>query len=58
MINLFAFVSADRSDAAPKLQTRDGFNIVRWRIGGLTYIAVSDLEPAQLLAFVRLVGAA
>ncbi|WP_428539066.1 anti-sigma factor family protein [Rhodopila sp.] len=57
VINLFALVSDDTSDAAPKLQTRDGFNIVRWRMGGLTYVAVSDLEAAQLEAFVRLVGA-
>jgi anti-sigma factor RsiW len=55
VINLFAFVSDDRSDATPHLVSRDGFNVVRWRVGGLTYIAVSDVEAAQLLAFVRLV---
>jgi anti-sigma factor RsiW len=55
VINLFAFVSDDASDAAPKQQSRDGFNIVRWRMGGLTYVAVSDVEASQLLGFVRLV---
>ncbi len=55
VINLFAFVSDDRSDAAPTVASRDGFNVVRWRMGGLTYVAVSDVEAAQLLAFVRLV---
>jgi anti-sigma factor RsiW len=45
----------DRSGAAPKLESRNGFNIVRWRMGGLSYVAVSDAEGAQLLAFVRLV---
>jgi anti-sigma factor RsiW len=55
VINLFAFVSDDQSDATPHLVSRDGFNVVRWRVGGLTYIAVSDVEAAQLLAFVRLV---
>jgi anti-sigma factor RsiW len=55
VINLFAYVSADKSDAAPHLDTQDGFNVVRWRTGGLTYIAVSDVEAAQLLVFVRLV---
>jgi anti-sigma factor RsiW len=54
-INLFAFVSDDRSDAAPKHDFRNGFNIVRWRMGGLTYVAVSDAEAAQLLALVRLI---
>lgn len=55
VINLFAFVSDDRADAAPKQDRRDGFNIVRWRTGGLTYVAVSDVEAGQLMAFVRLV---
>ena len=57
VINLFVFVSEERSDAAPKQDFRNGFNIVRWRAGGLTYIAVSDVEAAQLLAFGRLVEA-
>ena len=55
VINLFAFVADDHSDAAPRLDTRDGFNVVRWRMGGLSYVAVSDVEAAQLLAFVHLV---
>jgi anti-sigma factor RsiW len=55
VINLFAFVSDERSDAVPKLESRDGFNVVRWRMGGLSYVAVSDVEATQLLAFVRLV---
>jgi len=55
VINLFAFVSDDRSDAAPARDSRDGFNVIRWRMGGLTYVAVSDVEAAQLMAFVRLV---
>jgi anti-sigma factor RsiW len=55
VINLFAFVLNDRSDATPKLEAQNGFNVVRWQMGGLTYIAVSDVEAAQLLAFVRLV---
>jgi anti-sigma factor RsiW len=55
VINLFAFVADDRTDASPRQEKRDGFNIVRWRTGGLTYVAVSDVEAGQLLAFVRLV---
>jgi anti-sigma factor RsiW len=56
VINLFVLKSDDPSDAAPKQDVRDGFNIVRWRMGGLTYVAVSDVEAAQLLSFVRLVS--
>jgi anti-sigma factor RsiW len=55
VINLFAFVSEDRTDSPPRQEARDGFNVVRWRMGGLSYIAVSDVEAPQLLAFVRLV---
>jgi anti-sigma factor RsiW len=55
VINLFAFVSGGQSDEAPKQYNRDGFNVVRWRKGGLTYVAVSDVEAAQLQSFVRLV---
>jgi anti-sigma factor RsiW len=55
VINLFAFVASDHSDTPPRLNTRDGFNVIRWRMGGLSYVAVSDVEAAQLLAFVHLV---
>jgi anti-sigma factor RsiW len=55
VINLFAFVSDDRADASPRLESRDGFNIVRWRMGGLSYVAVSDVEAGQLVAFARLI---
>jgi anti-sigma factor RsiW len=56
VINLFAYVSNDRSDAAPKLASRDGFNVIRWQMDGLSYAAVSDVDVGQLLAFVRLVA--
>jgi anti-sigma factor RsiW len=55
VINLFAFLADETSDAAPHLSSRAGFNVVRCRMGGLTYVAVSDVEAAQLLAFVRLI---
>ena len=48
-------MSQDPSDSPPRQETLDGFNVVRWRMGGLSYIAVSDVEAPQLLAFVRLV---
>jgi anti-sigma factor RsiW len=55
VINLFALRAADTVDSPPRVSSRDGFNTVRWRMGGVTYIAVSDVEAAQLMAFVRLV---
>jgi anti-sigma factor RsiW len=57
VINLFAFVAPGAADASPSLQTRDGFNVITWRMGGLTYVAVSDVEAAQLMTFVHLVEA-
>jgi anti-sigma factor RsiW len=55
VINLFAFVSDQVSDAPPQQEALNGFNVIRWRMGGLTYIAVSDVEASQLRAFVQLV---
>jgi anti-sigma factor RsiW len=55
VINLFVFVTEDRSDSPPRQQSRDGFNIIRWHMGGLSYVAVSDVEASQLLTFARLV---
>jgi anti-sigma factor RsiW len=57
VINLFAFVAPGTKDASPTLQTRDGFNVITWRMDGLTYVAVSDVEAAQLMTFVHLVEA-
>jgi anti-sigma factor RsiW len=54
VINLFVTVS-DQPDAAPTLTQKDGFNVVSWRAGGLRYVAVSDVEPAQLQAFAALI---
>jgi anti-sigma factor RsiW len=58
MINMFAYVAAEPGDAAPRMEHRDGFNVISWRMGGLTYVAVSDVEAAQLQAFVNLVRSA
>jgi anti-sigma factor RsiW len=58
IINLFAFVSDERANSPPRQEKRDGFNVIEWRMGGLSYVAVSDVEASQLLAFARLVQAA
>jgi anti-sigma factor RsiW len=52
-----AFATAGPADSAPSVATHDGFNVVRWRMGGLSYVAVSDVEPGRLLTFARLTGA-
>jgi anti-sigma factor RsiW len=55
IINLFVLVSEHHADAPSKQESHNGFNIIRWRMDGLSYIAVSDVEATQLQAFVRLV---
>jgi anti-sigma factor RsiW len=56
IINLFAWASPGRSDEAFHDESRQGFNIVTWRRGGITYYAVSDVEADQLADFARLVA--
>jgi len=56
VINLFAWASAGR-DESFHADAKQGFNIVTWRRGGITYYAVSDVEADQLAEFAKLVAA-
>lgn len=56
VINLFAWASRGRSDEAPREESHQGFNVVTWRRGGITYYAVSDVEADQLAEFAKLVA--
>ncbi len=58
VINLFAWAAPDAADAPFRRETRQGFNLIRWRHGGIEYVAVSDVEMDQLAAFTRLVAGA
>lgn len=58
IINLFAWASPSQPDSGFRYESRQGFNTVTWRRGGITYWAVSDLAAAQLANFARLVVAA
>ncbi|MBA3811912.1 MAG: anti-sigma factor, partial [Caulobacteraceae bacterium] len=49
VINLFVWPGA--SPPAPTFQRREGYALIRWGRGGLTYWAVSDIDPADLAAF-------
>jgi anti-sigma factor RsiW len=50
VINLFVF-EGGASAAGISQQETDGYHLVRWTQGGLSYCAVSDLNPAELRAF-------
>ncbi len=56
VINLYAWAAPDAADAPFRRETRQGFNMVRWRHGGIEYFAVSDVEMDQLATFTRLVA--
>jgi anti-sigma factor RsiW len=55
VINLFAWASPGKNEAF-RGETRQGFNVVTWRHGGITYYAVSDVEAEQLAQFAKLVA--
>jgi anti-sigma factor RsiW len=55
VINLFAWASPGQPDTGFHDESRQGFNVVTWRRGGITYDAVSDVEADQLAAFARLI---
>jgi anti-sigma factor RsiW len=55
IINLFAWASPGKSDTGFHDESRQGFNVVTWCRGGITYYAVSDVEADQLAEFAKLV---
>ena len=52
LIDLYVWPAA--GEAAPAERARNGYAVVGWRAGGMAFLAVSDVEAAQLLAFARL----
>ena len=49
VINLFVWPGD--APAAPTLQHKEGYSLVRWGHGGLTFWAVSDVDSPDLLGF-------
>jgi anti-sigma factor RsiW len=56
VINLLAWASPGTPDEGFHSETRQGFNLVTWRHGGMTFYAVSDVEADQLAEFAKLVA--
>jgi anti-sigma factor RsiW len=54
-INLYVWLTAPGPALAGKTWTRQGYNLVRWTDSDMTYWAVSDVSPAELEEFARLV---
>ena len=54
IISLTAIATKGKSDTTPQKRTDDGYNVVTWTEGGVTYLAVSDVSDADLTHFVEL----
>jgi anti-sigma factor RsiW len=52
LIDLYAW-PAQGGMTAPRADERNGYNLIHWRQDGMQLWAVSDVEAAQLRAFVR-----
>jgi anti-sigma factor RsiW len=55
VINLFVWPAADRSARPPQALTLQGYHVLHWSDGDLTYWAASDLNEAELREFVELI---
>jgi anti-sigma factor RsiW len=55
VISLFVWPAADRSERLPQELTDQGYHIIHWSDGDLTYWAVSDLNEKELRKFEYLI---
>lgn len=53
VINLFQWPATHPGDESSEVESHEGFNIVHWAKGGMSYWAVSDLNLAELKEFAR-----
>jgi anti-sigma factor RsiW len=51
VINLFVWPVADFKDSGPTSTTREGFNLLHWTCSGMSFWAVSEVNPAALRRF-------
>jgi anti-sigma factor RsiW len=55
VINLFVWPAPRSAEAEPRALTRQGYQMLHWSRGGMSYWAVSDLNAAELRTFADLV---
>ncbi len=56
-INLFVWPSASTGDVAETAETRQGYGLIYWTRGGISFWAISDLNATELRQFARLLRA-
>jgi len=54
LINVFVWPSTEGRDVSPTASVRQGYNLIHWTSGGMSYWAVSDVNLAELQQFVQL----
>lgn len=54
LINVFVWPNPTGSNPTQAIESRQGYNIMRWSHGGFQCWAVSDVAPSDLAGFVRL----
>jgi anti-sigma factor RsiW len=54
LINVFVWPNPTGSDSTQAIESRQGYNIMRWSRGGFEFWAVSDVAASDLAEFVRL----
>ena len=58
IINLYVWPAREGAGStAPHTSSRQGFQLLRWRLGGMEYSAISDLNGQELAEFGRLLRA-
>ena len=55
VINLFVWPQATKTDSSVRSDSRQGYNVAHFTRAGMAFWAVSDLNPEEFKAFVRLV---
>jgi len=56
-INVFVLPDSAETNSTPAIQSRQGYNIMKWSRGGFQFWAVSDVAAPDLAEFVRLLQA-
>jgi anti-sigma factor RsiW len=51
LVNVFIWPSSNIEDVPPKLITENGYNLLVWNRGGVTFWAVSDLDAREMIRF-------
>ena len=54
LINVFVWPNPTESNSTQAIESRQGYNIMRWSRGGFQFWAVSDVAASDLAEFVRL----